>query len=713
MRKSILKLGFILLITAILTGCPGAPDGTQQNENSLTARIAAAQSQIDFAGAQIAEDAAVSKAITIKNLKLGGKTITLKASGIVLQNVSDAVVIVDQQVGNGDVTLTDCTGVSKLIVNGGGSNSIHVKNSKVANVELKKAQVRLALEDDSEVQAIVVNAAGTKIESEDNIVIPSITVNETVDTVTVKGGTVESIEVQKADSQIVVDGNSTIQDIQGTTAVVLTDEAIENGASVHIDSEKPVASLYKSTLTFITNGVTNNPELENDDFYYEYIFDIDSDQIEIQQLEYKLKLYKLPDAIKGYLYSPILTDKTGNHAGLFFDESDSNSIKLINMYDMALILTSAGIVKEGYSSTQLDARAELTTPVYFESFNIQNCGMPARLELPEDPRKPVVKVTPTAQGNKITVSNPDFYYTSIEIFAAEKEQNEWKPGKKCLFLFEDRNNSNPPSSTSIEFLDSYVNSGKEYAYYVNTDHYKATDRYESSDKNEYVSVKATGGLGEIVIQAKNSNNGIEITVPYISDSDDDDYVYFYSIDRNYDSKKDDYVKITNFNKNQIKPVIDYFVKPGNEYTYELYTDFWYETSKIHYYAPSNTVTIAAGTGLGEAEIESVEAAFDANTKIFTFTQLPQLACTLQDGFTYYVSFYYEYIYQGYNWASSGTIYIEDSNTTYDLSQNEAHTYNLVHAYSVTLQYPNGISYLYRHSTGDTTIPGMPGTIIIE
>ena len=54
------------------------------------------------------------------------------------------------------------------------------------------------------------------------------------------------------------------------------------------------------------------------------------------------------------------------------------------------------------------------------------------------------------------------------------------------------------------FTDSYVTAGKEYAYYVNT------YRYNSATYDEYWSVTASGGLGEIELKAKNVEGGIEL-----------------------------------------------------------------------------------------------------------------------------------------------------------------------------------------------------------
>ena len=135
MNKNVLNLGLIFIILALLTGCPGTSQGAAVPEeeplSELSITIAAAQNEIDFNNETATENAVVSNAIVIKNLNLNGNTIKLKASGIELQNVNNGIVVVDKQVGEGDSTLTNCNNITKLEINGGGSNSIHVNNSEM------------------------------------------------------------------------------------------------------------------------------------------------------------------------------------------------------------------------------------------------------------------------------------------------------------------------------------------------------------------------------------------------------------------------------------------------------------------------------------------------------------------------------------------------------------------------------------------------------
>lgn len=284
--KKFLNLALIIALAVILTGCPDTTGLDESSElltgESLTEKIASAKRTADFNNLEIAEDSLVSKAVTVKNLKLGGKTLTIEASGTVLQNVSNAVIIVDQNVGDGDVTLTGCSDIIKLEVNGGGSNSIHIKNTKIASVEVKKDAVRVAFEGNSVVEDLTVNAESTKIESENKIVIKSIEVSSSVEAVTIKGGTIQNIGVQSGEGQpaatpqIIIDGNTQINNVQNNTELSLTDTAVANGTYILYDVTPPEADFDDSTITFTSDGSINAIGYENQPYYYEYVFNLTS-----------------------------------------------------------------------------------------------------------------------------------------------------------------------------------------------------------------------------------------------------------------------------------------------------------------------------------------------------------------------------------------------------------------------------------------------------
>ena len=197
MKKTLFGLGLFIAFSMIFVGCP-TPNSAKTEELSLTEKIAKAEGSIDFENIEIAEDAAIDSKVTIKNLKLGGKTLTINASDTVLENVSNAVIIISEDVGDGNVTISGCKDISKLTINGGGANSVHITNSEIAVVEVKKESVRVALEGTSKVEALSVAVNNTKIESDDDARISKLTVKNDVDKVTLSGGTITKLEVEES-----------------------------------------------------------------------------------------------------------------------------------------------------------------------------------------------------------------------------------------------------------------------------------------------------------------------------------------------------------------------------------------------------------------------------------------------------------------------------------------------------------------------------------
>lgn len=440
MKKNLLKILGILVFLTVLTGCPDPINKTPSNsldDLSLTIRIEAADSSIDFENAKISQDAVVSKAILIKNLNLDGKKLVLEASGIELQNVKNAVIVIDEKVGEGDITLTECSSISKLEINGGGSNSIHINKSNIANVQVKKNNVRVALGQSSSVDAVVVEASSTKIESEENIVIKAISVNDNVDTITVKGGTVNKIEVVPVEAapatpgqtepaaektKIVIDGKTEVKSVEGTKDVTLTHDALENGASVSIASQVPVVSFFNSTLTFLTNGNVEGTEFENQDYYYEYYFGVETSEMITAEMDAKLKIYKLANDIKIYAYCTYPGEGGDSRQVMpypekFLDwEVKGRDFTFSNLYDTTFYLISAGIVKGEFDADETPNEENTT---YDLAFDIADCGMPLKLKFPTNPAKPKISAKAVAQGNEITVTINDDA-KRISIYPGEK-----------------------------------------------------------------------------------------------------------------------------------------------------------------------------------------------------------------------------------------------------------------------------------------------------
>ena len=777
MKKNLFKFSFILILAALLTGCPKTVDSPKNVDNpekteepkkeneppkteitlTLTEKIAAATTSIDFENAQIEEDAVVSKAIIIKNLDLKGKKLTLEASGIELQNVKNAVIVVDKKVGEGDVTLTECSSITKLEIYGGGSNSIHINKSNIASVEVKKDNVRVALEEASKIEAVVVQAANTKIESEETIIIKEISVSEVVDKITIKGGTVEKVQVVPVENnqasagqsetsektQIVIDGKTEVKSVEGTNDVQLTKEAFQSGANVVVKATVPVVNYYDETIVFLSNGDTTGTEFEDEDVYYEYVFDYESMIQKINDMHVKIKLYKLQDCIKCFMYAVfpdqgpyVMEIEDEINASTFINE---NTFTFKEMYDGNFVLKSAGLIKGNPSDDEdLNDRAILESPVYDEEFNIKDCGIPEIIKLPVSPYKPKFTVTPSSEGNIITLTfndsnddtNPNKYISSaIWIHQGTKQNGKWIFNLDNLIFYNDQN-----KEKSVTYLDSFVTPGKEYAYFFQV------QSYNTVDEEDYITVTANGGKGEIEFSAENStsDNGIKLTISdalYLDGFNTNNPIFRY-----YENEEDEdafNAKIEHFKTDDGKllPIVDYYTAKGTSYTYKAKYEFWKNEPHIIYSPIINPCTIKADVGVGEPKITNnvsgsvvddcpIEVTYEdgqivqRSVKLFTFDEPPQIGVNqLVDNATYNITFTYEYSYQ-----DGDTHVTEINGVMYDTIKSDAmikrnnisdwtrysnpHTYKYTQ-YNVFIRYSNKIEYEYF---SNEELPGMADII---
>nr|MCR5764455.1 hypothetical protein [Treponema sp.] len=607
----------------------------------------------------------------------------------------------------------------------------------IASVEVKKDNVRLALEESSKIEAVFVEAANTKIESAESIEIKEIKVSDVVDKITIKGGSVEKVQVVPVEegssssgqsgaapekTQIVIDGKTEVKGVEGTNDVQLTKEAIQSGSNVVVKAPVPVVTYYDDTIVFLSNGDTTGTEFEGQDVYYEYVFDLVTKYEEVNEMGYKIKIYKLPDVLKVFMaakfegamqiYEITNEDIPGTIV-------DSNTLCIKNWYDTSLVLKSAGLVKGSFEAD----RATLEFPEYNQKFDIKNCGIPEKIILPEDPDKPVFTVTPSTNGNVINFTfndsddeqNPDKYIAdSISVYQGVKEGDKWLWKEDSVF------SKYGNKEKSVSFTDCFVDLGKEYAYrYVR-------NRYRPPE-DDFVVVTASGGDGEIVLSAENStvDNGVKLTI-----SDVSSYAEFNASNRTIfryyenDNDKNDndeepcYVTIEHYRTNTgMLPIVDYYTDKGTSYTYKTQYIFSNTDLDITYKPIVRPCTIRATVGLGEPKITNSPAGSVNENKIFNFTETPEIDVNqLVDNARYNITFEYTYTEQGDGYTSTDIRSILydperseeqiDLNNVYNWS---SHTYTYNKTYRVFITYSNGIYYDYVYTKGD--FPGMADIVV--
>ena len=198
----------------------------QQNTSAnLAQKIAAANGTLDLGGAIYEENVYLDKEnFTLKNGNLGGKILTVTKSGVVLENISNARIVVDESVGDGDFTMKGCTNVVKLTVNGGGANSIHIADSEVQSLAAGKANVRVVLEGSASVASAEVKADGIKLEGNSGSKISKVSVSKTVKTITIQGGKIEKVITQAVVSIKIASSDTKIDTVKSSSLVKIEKE---------------------------------------------------------------------------------------------------------------------------------------------------------------------------------------------------------------------------------------------------------------------------------------------------------------------------------------------------------------------------------------------------------------------------------------------------------------------------------------------------------
>lgn len=134
-----------------------------------------------------------------------GAVITVKAAGVNLSNLTNvSEIIVASEVGDGDFTLNG-SDVTKLTVNGGGANSVHINNAVVASVSVSKEGVRIVLEGATTVAALEIKANCALDKGEcSTAVVASLTVADSVTEIEFKA-TITITNVEKIPATVTIE----------------------------------------------------------------------------------------------------------------------------------------------------------------------------------------------------------------------------------------------------------------------------------------------------------------------------------------------------------------------------------------------------------------------------------------------------------------------------------------------------------------------------
>lgn len=199
-----------------------ASDGGSDDDNSISSLINNSGSTVDLTGKEIKEDVSVNSTVTIKNADFGGKTLTVNAANVVLENVKNVKIVVSEKVKSSSFTIKNGSGEVSVVVKGG--SSIIIKNSSVTSVSVEGVDASVSVEK-TKVDSVEVKADGAAIKGGEDSSIKTVTVDVNVGTVDVADGKIENV---KAGENVVINvsGDSKIDKAEGGKFVADVDEKL-------------------------------------------------------------------------------------------------------------------------------------------------------------------------------------------------------------------------------------------------------------------------------------------------------------------------------------------------------------------------------------------------------------------------------------------------------------------------------------------------------
>lgn len=220
-----------------------ASDGGSDDDNSISSLINNGGSSVDLTGKEIKEDVSVNSTVTIKNADFGGKTLTVNAANVVLENVKNVKIVVSEKVKSSSFTIKNGSGEVSVVVKGG--SSIVIKNSSVTSVSVEGTDASVSVEK-TKVDSVEVKADGAAIKGGEDSSIKTVTVDVNVGTVDVADGKIENV---KAGENVVINvrGDSQIGKAEGGKFVAEDNVVLPSTAKkIEISSVKLIGTSPKT-----------------------------------------------------------------------------------------------------------------------------------------------------------------------------------------------------------------------------------------------------------------------------------------------------------------------------------------------------------------------------------------------------------------------------------------------------------------------------------
>lgn len=253
--KNLLTKGVIFLMLSFLTLGGGGliscsqDDDDDDNKSSTSVSAKLKDGLYDAKGGTIKENLTITSPATLQNATMAeGKVITIKVSGVTLDNVKGATIILEIPNADGSFTIKD-----------GNAESVTVKNDGV----------KVQITGDATVDKTKIEADNVKISTQDNAKITSATIGDAVKNVTLDANVTEVSA--KPSTKIEVTTNTKIESVNKDSGDKITvvpqgDASVEDVFSK--EGQDKVATLTIKTVVINKDNSVKTQYEEGESFEY-------------------------------------------------------------------------------------------------------------------------------------------------------------------------------------------------------------------------------------------------------------------------------------------------------------------------------------------------------------------------------------------------------------------------------------------------------------
>src|SRR5574344_1383064 len=277
MKKFMPFIAAALFAASLFVSCANqSSDDSATNPSLASVLNSSSSSTVDLEGKSYTENVVLDKALTVKNATITG-TVTVNVAGVTLENVSATKVIAGTGIGSGDFTLTNCSAIGSLEVNGGGSNSIHLNSCNIVLITVSKENVRIVPTGSMVIGSMAVSADNVMLDtSSSDVTVTTLTISADVKTILITGGTITTINVASSASNtptITIDGTPVITDVKGTAADGTTSSTVtlvttENASSFTKPAGVTLKAITTSSIELVKDKTAKTSYSVGDSFDY-------------------------------------------------------------------------------------------------------------------------------------------------------------------------------------------------------------------------------------------------------------------------------------------------------------------------------------------------------------------------------------------------------------------------------------------------------------